>query len=177
MPDGRPDLKPLDADSPVPGLPAPENLRAEPDPGPEQYGAINAVYATLFAGLLLATRGRDAEAERILGAELLPLTAATFSISKIIAREKVGSWVREPFVDDPVGRKRPRGGRLQRALGELVTCTRCVGAWTALGLVGVRLAHPRTGRTVTAVFATAGLNDFMQAGFRALCDVANSQRR
>ena len=41
-----------------PGLPAPENLRAEPDPGPEQYGAINAVYAALFAGLLVATRGR-----------------------------------------------------------------------------------------------------------------------
>ena len=106
----------------------------------------------------------------------MPLTAATFSISKIVAREKVGSWVREPFVDDPVGRKRPRGGRVQRALGELVTCSRCVGAWTALGLVGLRLAHPRTGRTVTAVFAVAGLNDFMQAGFRGLCDWANTQR-
>ena len=118
---------------PVPGLPAPENLRAEPDAGPAQYGAINAVYAALFAGVLVATRGRDAEAERLGSAELLPLSAATFSISKIIAREKVGSWVREPFVDDPVGRKQPRGGRFQRALGELVTCSRCVGAWTALG--------------------------------------------
>jgi hypothetical protein len=162
-------------DSPAPGLSAPENLRAEPDPGPEHYVAINAVYAALFAGLLVATRGRDADAERLVGAELLPLTAATFAISKIVAREKVGSWVREPFVDDPVGRKQPRGGRFQRALGELVTCSRCVGAWTALGLVGVRLAHPRTGRTVTAVFAAAGLNDFMQAGFRGLCNWANTQ--
>jgi uncharacterized protein DUF1360 len=164
-------------DSPAPGLPAPENPRAEPDPGPEQYGAINAVYAALFAGLLVVTRGRDADAERLVGAELLPLTAATFAISKIVAREKVGSWVRDPFVDDPVGRKRPRGGRLQRAMGELVTCSRCVGAWTALGLVGVRLAHPRTGRTVTAVFAAAGLNDFMQAGFRGLCNWADTQTR
>jgi hypothetical protein len=178
MSDGRPDLGSMDlGESPVPGLPAPENLRAEPDAGPAQYAALNAVHAALFAALLVATRGRDADAERLVGAELLPLTAATFAISKIVAREKVGSWVRDPFVDDPVGRKRPRGRRLQRALGELVTCSRCVGAWTALGLVGVRLAHPRTGRTVTAVFAAAGLNDFMQAGFRGLCDWANSHQR
>ena len=127
-----PDLSMIDGNtSPVPGLPAPENLNREPDAGPAQYGAINAVYAALFAGVLVATRGRDADAERLGSADLLPLTAATFSISKIVAREKVGSWMREPFVDDPVGRKRPRGGRFQRALGELVTCSRCVGAWTA----------------------------------------------
>ena len=29
---------------------------------------------------------------------------------------------------------------------------------------------------MTTVFAVAGLNDFMQAGFRGLCDWANSQR-
>jgi hypothetical protein len=155
---------------------SPTNLRAEPEAGPAQYGTINAVYAGLFAGLLIATRGRDAEGESLVGAELLPLTAATFSISKLVAREKVGAWVREPFVEDPVGRARPRGGRLQRALGELVTCSRCVGAWTALGLVGLRLVHPRTGRTVTTVFAAAGLNDVMQAGFRGLCDWANTPR-
>jgi hypothetical protein len=178
VPDARPNLTPVDReDSPAPGLPAPENLRREPDPGPEQYGAINAVYAGLFAALLIATRGRDTEAEAIAGRELVPLSAATFAISKIVAREKVGSWVREPFVDDPVEAKRPRGGRLQRAVGELVTCTRCVGAWSALGLVGVRLLHPRTGRTVTTVFAAAGVNDFLQAAFRALCDWSNAQGR
>jgi hypothetical protein len=175
MPDG-PRIRSTNGESPAPGLPAPENLRREPDAGPAQYGAINAVYAGLFAGLLLATRGRDAQAESLVGAELLPLSAATFTISKIVAREKVGSWVREPFVEDPVEGKRPRGGRLQRAVGELVTCSRCVGAWTALGLVGLRLAHPRAGRTVTGVFAAAGVNDFMQAGFRGLCDWANTRR-
>lgn len=151
-------------------------MRAEPDAGPAQYGAINAVYAAAFAALLVATGGKDADAERLGSAELLPLTAATFSISKVIAREKVGSWVREPFVDDPVGRKQPRGGRFQRALGELVTCSRCVGAWTALGFVGLRLAHPQAGRTATTVFAVAGFNDFAQAAFRALCEWTNTQR-
>jgi hypothetical protein len=51
-----------------------------------------------------------------------------------------------------------------------------VGAWTALGFVGLRLAHPRAGRTATAIFATAGFNDVAQAGFRLLCDAVNTKK-
>ena len=165
------------ADSPAPGLPAPENVGALEEPGAAEYGALNAVYGAALAGLVLATRGREEEARAMLGTDLVPITAATFAVAKVISREKIGTWVREPFVDDPAGRKRPRGGSVRRALGELVTCSRCVGAWTALGFVGLRLAHPRAGRTVTAVFAVAGLNDVAQAAFRGLCDWSNSQRR
>jgi hypothetical protein len=143
------------------------------DPLPRDYGAINAVYAALLAGVLIATRGRTDDADAVSAAELLPLGAATFALSKVIARERIGAWVREPFVDDPVHPHRPRGRRVRRALGELVMCTRCVGAWSALGLVGLRLASPRAGRTVTTVLATSATNDFLQAGFRALCEVAD----
>ena len=163
------------ADSPAPGLPAPENLGAIEEPGAAEYGALNALYLTALAGVLAATRNRDSDARELIGTELIPLTAATFAVAKMISREKIGTWVREPFVDDPVGRKRPRRGSVRRALGELVTCSRCVGAWTALGFVGLRLAHPRAGRTATTVFAVAGFNDFAQAGFRVLCDWANRQ--
>jgi uncharacterized protein DUF1360 len=143
------------------------------DPLPRDYGAINGVYAALLAGLLVATRRRVRKEDRISGAELLPLGAATFALSKVIAREKIGAWVREPFVDDPVDPHRPRGSRVRRALGELVICTRCVGAWSALGLVGLRIASPEAGRTVTAVLATSATNDFLQAGFKALCGAAD----
>jgi hypothetical protein len=146
---------------------------APQDPLPADYGKINAVYATLLAGVLLATRGRVQEQDRITGAELVPLGAATFALSKVIARERIGAWVREPFVDDAVHPHRPQGRRLRRAVGELVMCTRCVGAWSALGLVGLRVASPQTGRTVTAVLATSAGNDFLQAAFKALCGTAN----
>jgi hypothetical protein len=141
------------------------------DPLPRDYGAINAVYATLLTGLVFVARSRDTE--RISGAELVPLGAATFALSKVIARERIGAWVREPFVEDPINARRPRGDRLRHAVGELVTCTRCVGAWSALGLVGLRVASPRAGRTVTAVLASSAGNDFLQAGFRGLCGLAN----
>jgi hypothetical protein len=117
--------------------------------------------------------GSRREEERISNAELASLAAATFALSKVIARERIGAWVREPFVDDPVHPNRPRGHRIQRAVGELVMCTRCVGAWSALGLVGLRVTSPRAGRTVTAVLATSAANDFLQAAFKALCGVVN----
>ena len=42
----------------------------------------------------------------------------------------------------PTG-KRPRGRRLRYAVGELLNCTRCMGAWSALGLVALRAALAR----------------------------------
>jgi hypothetical protein len=59
----------------------------------------------------------------------------------------------------------PRGRRLQRALGELVICSRCVGAWSALGVVGLRAASPQAGRLVTAILAISAVNDWAQLGF------------
>ncbi|HEX8073359.1 MAG TPA: DUF1360 domain-containing protein [Thermoleophilaceae bacterium] len=135
---------------------------------PADYAAINAVYAALFAGVLYATRDRAAD-DPIPVRELVPLSAATFALSKVIAREKVGTWLREPFVDQDGHEPRPAGRGLRRAVGELVTCTRCVGAWSALGVVGLRVAAPQTGRTVSAVLAASAANDWMQAGFRWLC--------
>lgn len=158
--------------SPVPGLPAPENFKHKEPVRPRDYAELNATYVALLAGVVAADRRRG-EAARLTAADLLPIGAATFALSKTIAREKIGTWVREPFVEETAGRRRLRGSRLRRAVGELVTCTRCVGAWSALGIVGLRVASPHTGRVVTNVLATAALNDFAQAGFRALCEHAN----
>jgi hypothetical protein len=140
---------------------------------PEDYAALNAVYAALLAGVVIGL-GERADRDPVRPIELVPLGAATFAVSKVVAREKIGSWMREPFVEDAVHRGRPRGNRIQRALGELVTCSRCVGAWSALGVVGLRLAAPRSGRVVTAVLATSAVNDFLQAGFAWVRDSANS---
>jgi hypothetical protein len=131
---------------------------------PEDYAAINAVYAILLSAVVLATRER-ARRDPIRAGELLPMGAATFAVSKVVAREKIGTWVREPFVEDASHGGQPRGRRIQRALGELVTCSRCVGAWSALGVVGLRAASPEAGRLVTSILATSAVNDWAQAVF------------
>jgi hypothetical protein len=153
-----------------PNAPAPAEEEGATEP--VDYAALNAVYGALLAGLVIATRDRGAKRDPIAQRELIPLSAATFALSKVIAREKIGTWMREPFVDETDGRK-PRGRRLRRAVGELVTCTRCVGAWSALGVVGLRLASPSSGRVVANVLAVSAANDWLQAGFRALCDRSN----
>ena len=132
---------------------------------PVDYAAINAVWGALATGLLLATR-EDAPP-----AHELPIYGlATFALTKALAKEKVGSWVREPLVDEQS--KRPKGRRLRYAAGELLTCTRCLGTWSSLGLIALRVARPREGRIVASVLATAGINDWLQTGFTLLCSRA-----
>jgi hypothetical protein len=156
-------------------LSADAEQRDEPAPAqPVDYAALNAVYGALMTALVVTTRERARE-EPISGRELVPIAAATFALSKVIAREKIGTWMREPFVEDPAGERRPRGSRLQRAVGELLTCTRCVGAWSALGIVGLRLASPDSGRIVTNVLAASAANDWLQSGFKLLCATVNER--
>ncbi len=121
------------------------------------------------AGLLRAADGPAPPA-----AELPVLALATFSLSKALTKEKIGAWAREPVVHQPRdGERRPRGRGIRYALGELMTCSRCLGTWSSLGLVGLRVARPREGQVVSTMLAAAALNDFLQAGFSALCAEAN----
>jgi hypothetical protein len=135
---------------------------------PLDYAAINAAWGAALAGVLLSSRGDAPPA-----GELPVLGLAAFALSKALAKEKVGAWARAPVVDESAGR--PKGSRLRFAVGELVTCTRCLGTWSALGLVGLRVARPREGRIVASVLATAGINDWLQALFSAAAARANAE--
>ena len=136
---------------------------------PHQYAALSVTYGTLLGALAYSTRHRSTEAEQA----LVPLVAATFALSKLIAKEKVETWVRTPFVQEGVEGRPPKGTGMRYAIGELLTCTRCLGAWSALGLVGLRVAAPEVGRTVTTVLAASAGNDVLQAGFTYLTERAN----
>jgi hypothetical protein len=144
-------------------------------PERSDYLALNLVWGGVMTGLVLAARRPGAGRDPISGSELLPLGAATFALSKVISREKIGSWMREPFVEgEGTEQRRPAGHGLRHAVGELMTCSRCLGAWSALALVGVRTLDPAAGRTLTNVLAVSAANDWGQAGFRWLCGRANS---
>lgn len=137
---------------------------------PVDYAALNAVWASLTAGVLVATR------EEAPPLQELPLFGlATFALTKALAKEKVGTWARVPVVDE--SDSTPKGRRLRYAAGELLTCTRCLGTWSSLGLVALRVARPREGRIVATVLASAGLNDWLQSGFTLLCSRTNTEER
>jgi hypothetical protein len=138
------------------------------------YAVLSTAYGALLGAAALSARDR----EPVSHAELPILAAATFALSKLIVHEKVETWLREPFVEErPGGKKRPRGRRLRYAVGELLTCTRCTGAWSALALVGLRPHAPATGRTVTTVLAASAGSDMLHAAFSWLCAGSNTQSR
>jgi hypothetical protein len=143
------------------------------------YPAYAAIMASFVGGLAAAgalarALGRDPRENTTL--DLVVLGAATFKASRTIARDEVTSFLREPFVEgeaheggeDPIA-----SGDMRQAIGELVTCSRCIGTWVAAGLAGTQIVAPRFGRLLTWTLATAGANDFLQAGFAALTSKSN----
>jgi hypothetical protein len=139
---------------------------------PIDYAALSAGYGALTGAVLVASRARGVKA--IEAGELPVMGLATFALAKLVAKEKVDSWVREPFLEErPDGERRPKGRRMRYAVGELLSCTRCVGAWSALGLVGLRLLRPREAQVVLPTLALAAANDWLQTGFTTLCAGAN----
>ena len=144
---------------------------AEPPPPYRAYAAIVGTFAggLAAAGALGRLLDRDPQCQTAL--DLVVLSAATFKAARTLARDEVTSFLREPFVrghahdgdEEPV-----ESGDLNQAIGELVTCSRCVGTWAAAGLAATQVLAPRFGRLLTWSLAAAGANDFLQAGFAVL---------
>jgi len=158
----------------VPGSHHPDGRRAaDPPVRPRDYATLSAGWGAALGTLLLAARDKGDEPVR--PAEIVPLGVATFALSKLVAKEKVDKWVREPFVEErPDGERTPKGRGLRYAVGELLTCTRCVGTWSALGLVALRVTRPREARVVSAVLGASAVNDFAQSGFSWVCAKSNA---
>jgi hypothetical protein len=146
----------------------------EPDREPpyEAYAAIVGAFLTGL-GVVAALARRSPPATAL---DLVALSAATFKASRTLSRERVASFVRQPFVEGEANRgedERPAGEGFQRTIGELVTCPRCIGTWSAAALASTQMLTPRFGRALTWTLAAGAANDFLQAGFTALCAKAN----
>jgi hypothetical protein len=99
----------------------------------------------LTAGLAARLRRRPQEQTPF---DLAVLGLATFKLARTLATDEVTSFLREPFVEgDATGddEQPVQNGGLRQAVGELVTCSRCVGTWAAAGMVGIDVLAPRFG--------------------------------
>jgi hypothetical protein len=98
----------------------------------------------------------------------------------MVSHDEVLSFLREPFVQGEAheGDEKPvEDGGTRQAIGELLTCSRCIGMWAAAGVVGLHTVAPRSGRLLTWSLAASAANDFLQAGFSALTAKANELER
>ena len=140
------------------------------------YATIMGAFAggLAVAGALARALGRDPRENTAL--DLAVLGAATFKAARTISRDEVTSFIREPFVEGEAhegGEEPVSTGDLRQAIGELVTCSRCIGTWVAAGLGTTQILAPRFGRILTWTLAAAGVNDWLQASFAALTHKSN----
>jgi len=147
------------------------------------YGAYAGIMGTFVGGLAVAgglARLLDRDARDHDALDFAVLGVATFKAARTISSDEVTSFIREPFVEGTAGHgdEQPvESGDFRQAIGELVTCSRCIGTWVAAGLGATQVLAPRYGRLLTWTLAAAGLNDWLQAGFAALTKRANQLER
>ncbi len=144
------------------------------------YRAYATIVGTFLGGLGAVSAlaaARDRPHFQMAPIDLTLLGLATFKASRTVARDKVTSFVREPFVEgdayDGEDEKPTHDTDMKQAIGELVTCTRCIGTWIGASLASIQILTPRTGRLLTSILAAGAVNDFLLAGFSALTAKAN----
>jgi hypothetical protein len=136
------------------------------------YVVLVGVYNALFAAALLAARRRERRlAERPTLGDVLLLGVATHKLARLITKDWVTSPLRAPFTqyqeDAGAGElhEKARGAGMRRALGDLLTCPWCTGAWVAAAFGwGLALA-PRVTRACAIVFAAETVADFLHLAY------------
>lgn len=152
-------------------------VQADARPPYGSYATLVAIYSggLATAGALARALGRSPASATPF--DFAVLAAANFKAARLVARDKVTSFVRDPFVEgeayDGEDEQPVQNGGMQQAVGELVTCTHCIGTWTAGGLTATQLLAPRFGRILTWTLAASAAADFLLAGFTALTEKAN----
>jgi hypothetical protein len=143
----------------------------------ESYALIMGAFGGLLAAVATAQKALERHPGHQSALDLAVLGAASFKAARTLAKDEVTSFVREPFVRGEAhhgeGEEPVQSGGMQQAIGELVTCNRCIGTWAAAGLASAQILAPRTGRLLTWSLAAAGINDWLQAGFTALTAKSN----
>jgi hypothetical protein len=150
-------------------------------PGQERplgsYAILTSAYGAAFIGSLIALRARHHQLpERPTAADLLLVGIATHKLSRLIAKDKVTSFVRAPFTrfQESSGQgeveEEACGHGLQLAIGELLVCPYCLSQWVAAGLTLGLVGAPRLTRLLSSVFLAHTISDFLQVAYRAAED-------
>jgi hypothetical protein len=146
------------------------------------YTALTAAFGIGFAGSLFATYRRRGELpERPDVFDVVTAGIATHKLTRLIAKDKVTSFLRAPFVryEEPAGHgevsEEPRGTGLRLAIGELLVCPYCLGQWVAGAFAVGHVGAPRMTRLIAFLYTAETISDFMQLGYKAAEDALDQQ--
>lgn len=137
------------------------------------YAALVGVFNAGFGGALLYAARSGKLPERLPLLDVALIGAATFKLSRLIAKDAVTGFVRAPFVrfegmsgvTEP--QEEPRGRGIRMALGQLLLCPQCTGLWVAAGFTTAMLSAPRPTRVVASTVTALGIADFLNLAYSA----------
>jgi hypothetical protein len=137
------------------------------------YAVLAGAFGASFAGALALARARGKTLDRPGVADVVLAGLATQKVSRLLAKDKVTSFLRAPFTrfQDTEGHgeleEAPRGEGLRYAAGELLVCPYCLGQWVAAALAVGWVVAPGTTRLLSAMWAAEAMADGVQLAYSA----------
>jgi hypothetical protein len=147
---------------------------SEPHPLGSYAALVGAFSASTVGFLAWMNASGRALPERPGWKDLALFGVATHAASRLIALDKVTSFLRAPFVryesDSTAGEvvEQARGEGPRRALGELLDCPFCLSPWIATGLLAASTVRPRETRFVASVLALSAASFVLHRAYEWL---------
>jgi uncharacterized protein DUF1360 len=136
-----------------------------------EYAALLGFYIASVAVLTGAALEHDRLPKRFGLLDLALLGIATHKLIRIVAKDRITSILRAPFVNyiGSAGagevEEEPRGRGIQRGIGHLVSCPFCMAPWCATALAFGLIFAPRVTRFFAGILASVAASDFLQRAY------------
>jgi hypothetical protein len=137
------------------------------------YALLTGAFFATLGGALAAARASGREIDRPTALDLVIHGLATQKASRLIAKDKVTSFIRAPFTRFQEGsghgelEEAPRGEGMRYAIGELLVCPYCLAQWVAGGIAVGHVFAPRTTRFLSSMWAAQAIADGVQVAYSA----------
>jgi hypothetical protein len=141
-----------------------------------EYATLLGFYIASVAVLTGMAVEKDRLPKRFSLLDLALLGIATHKLSRIVAKDRITSILRAPFVNYICGagagevEEEPRGRGIQRGIGHLVSCPYCMAPWCATALAFGFLFAPRVTRFFAGILTSIAASDFLQRAYVAAKD-------
>jgi Protein of unknown function (DUF1360) len=138
-----------------------------------EYATMLGFYITSVVVLTGLAKGHGRLRRRFGMMDLALLGVATHKLSRIVAKDRITSILRAPFVSyiRSAGagevEEEPRGRGIQRGIGHLISCPYCTAPWSATALAFGFLFAPRVTRFFAGILASVAMSDFLHRAYLA----------
>ena len=138
-----------------------------------EYASMLAFYVASVAAVTGIAMEQDRLSRRISLLDLALLGIATHKLSRIVAKDRITSILRAPFVNyiRSAGagevEEEPRGRGIQRGIGQLISCPYCMAPWCATALRFGLVFAPRVTRFLAGILAIVATSDFLHRAYLA----------